>query len=311
MTLNARFWAARVIAASCLFCFAPGAHAQGPAPSCSFPTAITEANAAGYAETAWKLFVAANCTAAGNQLTWQTWTEQTCFFGQTCQPGPQVLSQPSQLRLLSRSHLRRLGLLKASSTCPNPPSYMTGAKGKPGDPCQPSPPDSSLAPFVPKNLAVNAVFFEVVFVNPSEAAFVKANASTLQKQADYSKTKALDFPKDAVEIKGDWIPSTSLQPSFTCSNPPADVFVQQVGNVCYALAGIHISSKLLTNWLWATFEAPSLVTNPNRCKPELYSQCIDEWGVTPRVSRNRLPRLPRRRNWRICLAAQKASSRRS
>jgi hypothetical protein len=145
--------------------------------------------------------------------------------------------------------------------------------------------DPSLVRFVPKNLALGAVFFEVVYLNPAEAAFVKANLTTLQKQADYSKTKPIDFPKDAIEVKGDWIPAASLQPSFTCSNPPADVYVQQVGNVCYALAGVHISSKLLTNWLWATFEAQSLVTNPNRCNPALYSQCTDEWGVTPaRVS---------------------------
>ncbi len=229
--------------------------------------------------------MAANCTAAtGNQLTWQTWTEQSCFFGQPCLTTPQI-THPSRLEMFSRSNLIRLGALKESANCPNPPPFMTGAQGKPGDPCQPQPPDSSLVPFVPKNLAVAAVFYEVVYVNPSEAAFVKANLATLQKQADYSKTKPINFPKDAIELKADWIPATSLQPTFACNNPPAGVYVQPVGNVCYALAGIHISSKLLTNWLWATFEAPSLVTNPNRCKPALYGACVDEWGVTPaRVS---------------------------
>lgn len=296
MQSKARFWAATVFAASCLSCFAPGARAQAPAPSCLFPASITNPTPAGYAETAWKLFVAADCTAAGNRLTWQTWTEQICFFGQPCQPGPQMMVQPSRLRMLSRAHLIGLGVFKESNGCPDPPSFMTGAKGKPGDPCQPQPPDSSLVPYLPKNLAVGAVFSEVVYVNPSEAAFVKANAATLQKQANYSKTKPIDFPKDALEVKADWIPATSLQPSFTCNNPPADVYVQQVGNVCYALAGVHLSSKLLTNWLWATFEAPSLVTNPNRCKPALYSQCVDEWGVTPaRVSQPAAKTTPTRK----------------
>jgi hypothetical protein len=284
MKSKARFWAPAVIAASCLSCLVPGARAQAPVPSCSFPASITAPTPAGYAEAAWKMFVAANCTTTGNQLTWQTWTEQSCFFGQPCQTGPQMLHS-SRLRTLSRLNQIRLGVFKESNACPNPPNFMTGAKGKPGDPCQPQPPDSSLVPFLPKNLAVGAVFTEVVYVNPSEAAFVKANVATLQKQANYSKTKPIDFPTDAIEIKADWIPATSLQPSFTCNNPPADVYVQQVDNVCYALAGIHISSKLLPNWLWATFEAPSLVTNPNRCKPALYSACIDDWGVTPaRVS---------------------------
>jgi hypothetical protein len=275
-----RFWAVATMIVASSLCFTPGARAQTP-PSCAFPTAIADESPVGYAEAAWKMFVAANCTAAGNQPTWQTWTEQTCFFQGNCGSGAQLMFHSSRLGMLSPSQLRRSRALKETNQCPSLPNYMTGAKGKPGDPCQPSPADPSLAPFVPGNLAPGAIFSEVVYVNPAEAALVKASLATLQKQADYSQTKPIDFPKDAIEIKADWIPATSLTPVFACGNPPAGVYVQQVGNTCYALAGVHISSKLLTNWLWATFEAQNITTNPNRCNPALYSSCIDEWGVTP------------------------------
>jgi hypothetical protein len=47
---------------------------------------------------------------------------------------------------------------------------------------------------------------------------------------------------------------------------------------------VHISSKLAPNWLWATFEPQSKVTNPNRCNPKLYSNCNDPWGSNPATS---------------------------
>ena len=34
---------------------------------------------------------------------------------------------------------------------------------------------------------------------------------------------------------------------------------------CFALAGMHLISKLLDKWIWATFEPQNNTTNPNRC----------------------------------------------
>jgi hypothetical protein len=36
----------------------------------------------------------------------------------------------------------------------------------------------------------------------------------------------------------------------------------------------------MPNWLWATFEPNSKVTNPNRCDSALYNSCFDTWGTT-------------------------------
>ncbi|MBB2485686.1 hypothetical protein H5407_10695 [Mitsuaria sp. WAJ17] len=90
-----------------------------------------------------------------------------------------------------------------------------------------------------------------------------------------------------MEIKADWIAASSLNAAsfFNCSDKkPAGVYVQTIDGVCYALVGVHISSKLYPNWLWATFEPQSPVTNPNRCKPSLYSPCNDPWGSNPALS---------------------------
>lgn len=140
-------------------------------------------------------------------------------------------------------------------------------------------------------------------MDPSEASFVKAPASgqtlsTLVGQVNYSNSlqgQPIQFPTSAVEIKADWLPNTSLQlvngqPAFDCNqNPPQGVYVENItdakGKVtCMALVGIHVSSKLLTDWLWATFEPQNTVTNPNRCNPNLYNSCIDPWGSSPATS---------------------------
>jgi hypothetical protein len=47
---------------------------------------------------------------------------------------------------------------------------------------------------------------------------------------------------------------------------------------------MHISSKLYPNWLWATFEPQSPITNPNRCKTDLYGECVDAYGSNPATS---------------------------
>jgi len=90
----------------------------------------------------------------------------------------------------------------------------------------------------------------------------------------------IQFPAPSVEIKADWIQLSSI--GYTCSSLPADltrsVHVEMIQGDCYALAGMHLLSKLTKNWIWATFEPQYSVTNPNRCK-EL--GCTDLFGSRP------------------------------
>src|SRR5882724_587709 len=54
----------------------PAAAAVVPGGACTFPTTLIGTPA----ETAWRIFVAANCPAAGGQLVWETWTEQLIVY---------------------------------------------------------------------------------------------------------------------------------------------------------------------------------------------------------------------------------------
>jgi hypothetical protein len=80
-------------------------------------------------------------------------------------------------------------------------------------------------------------------------------------------------------VKVDWVPVTSYNnPTFACPDPTNSLYTETINGRCYALAAIHLASKVMPNWLWATFEPNSNVTNPNRCDPKLHNACFDPWG---------------------------------
>ena len=266
-----------------LLAMAGGVMAQTPA-ACTLPAAMAPSPE----QTAWQLFVAANCPSKGKggPLTWQNWTEQTCWLAPTT-PG------------CSSADLGRRGsAVSPRQPASHPEAQRDEERHRRHQPARrrvqrddhegagPAPEQ-----LVPANLSASPTFCEEVYVNPAEASFVKApvpNATltTLAGQIAYAAThNPITFPTAAVEVKADWLPASSITPSFNCTTKkPAGVYVEVINGACYALAGIHISSKLAPNWLWATFEPQSSVSNPNRCNPKLYSVCNDPWGSSPAVS---------------------------
>lgn len=90
------------------------------------------------------------------------------------------------------------------------------------------------------------------------------------QEAAFKKGDKIDFPPDAKEIKAIWRPISEAQkPRYHWAGNPLD------GNKPYGLVALHVISKALPNWTWATFEQ---VDNPNRCKVE---GCHDSFGLTP------------------------------
>lgn len=293
--MTKQIWNARstgaLLAALALFAFGcsrptttvetPKPTAEKPAASsaaCTPPNTVTGSNE----ETAWRLFVAANCKVPGTEyLTYQTWTEQSCFSN------PGSCAKTTEAKPVRRLHgsllgeaLRRKGL---TATVPS------GTPGTCGSMTQISA-NSPLNPFVPKNITATAQFCEEVYVNQAEADYVNAPApgaslTTLAAQFAYAQKTPINFPTPSIEIKADWLPADSVNNQFDCANNrPAGVYVETINGKCYALVGMHISSKLLPDWLWATFEPQSTLTNPNRCNPNLYSGCNDPWGSNPATS---------------------------
>ena len=226
-----------------------------------------------YAWLAWQLFMRAMAPENGF-LTFETWTEQ-------CQLNPDAVGCPAANGAgngrVRRVHASPLARRLAGSDCS---AIVTTPVG--GYPPAP-------------NLAPNAVFCEEVYLSPPEADFVKSELTTLTGQQAYGKAHngVINFPGtgvnlvrmnlDSVEVKVDWVPASSFKdPTFECPDPTNSLYTETINGTCYALVGIHITSKATPDWLWATFEPNSKITNPNRCDPKLYGACVDGWGTTSR-----------------------------
>jgi hypothetical protein len=93
----------------------------------------------------------------------------------------------------------------------------------------------------------------------------------------------IQFGGSSVEIKSDWISLASI--GLDCNNLPPGftqkIHVETIHGNCFGLAGMHLISKLLDQWIWATFEPQSPITNPNRCQ---VLGCTDSFGSNPAVT---------------------------
>lgn len=234
------------------------AAATPPANPCAIPTRP----AATPAQTAWQLFVAANCPAAGGQLAWETWVEQLDLY-----PASGTAGAAAPHKRLHGSPLQRATQMKLAGAPQLAPSTECNPMSAP-----------------PSNVVQGATVCEEVHVNGPAANYVTQNGYQIRSgQTQAAQKRAnIQFPASAVEVKVDWIPASDFAQPFSCSSPPQGVHVETIDGTCYAMAGMHISSKLLPNWLWATFEPQNLQTNPNRCIT--FGACRDPWGSVPATS---------------------------
>src|SRR5262249_30425568 len=90
-------------------------------------------------------------------------------------------------------------------------------------------------------------------------------------------------PPDAIEVKANWLPLLDTDdPSRFHWNVDCD-------HKKWKLVAMHIITKAVPNWTWATFEH---VDNPGRCD---YMGCHDAFGATLAVTdraRQPLPGVP-------------------
>ena len=230
-----------------------------------------------FAYLAWSLFLQA-MTPAKDSLTFETWTEQ-------CELNPDMIGCPRAASVAAAAKAAGNGKVRVLHG-------RAGARETAGSDCSAMTTTPIGGYPAPSNLTANATYCEEVFVSPAEAAFVKRNLSTLVSQQSYGSARngTINFPGteqnesrlaiDSLELKADWVPATSYNPTFACPDPTNSLYTETINGKCYALAAIHITSKVMPNWLWATFEPNNNVTNPNRCDPKLYGACFDPWGTT-------------------------------
>jgi hypothetical protein len=250
---------------------------------CAAPNEVGDS----FEETAWRLWVAATCPVNQDQypyVVWENWIEQDQLYPLDPAKGlkvPNVQAQPS-----TTTHTLHPSILTLAED-PGLVTVIPGLLGAPNQNCNKS-------KFPPPNQP-NLVLCEEVRLNGAQEDYTAGrtfwNRSAQQKAA--ATHADIDFPAASVEIKADWVDLSSI--GLDCSKLPTgfsqSVHVEVINGNCFALAGMHLMSKLLNNWIWATFEAQNLMTNPNRCK---ILGCTDHFGSEPSQTNGANTQLTRR-----------------
>lgn len=82
----------------------------------------------------------------------------------------------------------------------------------------------------------------------------------------FAAGREIKFPVDAIEIKANWTPADRVDASRYYVSVASD-------GRPYALVALHITTKMIPNWTWATFEHAD---NPGRCDG---MGCRDSFGA--------------------------------
>jgi Mannan-binding protein len=232
---------------------APAKKKVAQASACDFPTDPT----LNPDQLAWQIFVAANCGNPG-QLAWELWPEQQSVYQQV------VGGKRLHGSALTGAKLAATGSnlnFRDGETCNKFSNFPTG-----GDYTQ-----------------AGQLVCEEVHINPVAVNYITTHKFNT-RPGQQAATSPMNFPVSSIEVKVDWVPASDFNTPFSCDagKQPTEFYVENIDGVCYAMVGFHISSKLLPNWLWATFEPQSNKTNPLRCS--LYGNCKDSWGAIPTTS---------------------------
>lgn len=175
---------------------------------------------------AWQLFVEINAPAgSGNEVFWETWADQHDLYVKNPDPDdppqwPQAAAMPDR--------------------APQPSVQQAVAGGT--DPTHQCDNGGSLH----EETRVNQATFEYVVAN--DLWYVEG------QRAAFANEFVIDFPIAAREIKANWIPITEDQkPDFHWTSRLRDEAKPGSGTL-FGLVAMHIISKDLPNWTWATFE---------------------------------------------------------
>ena len=95
-------------------------------------------------------------------------------------------------------------------------------------------------------------------------------------QAAYAKNFVVNFPADSVEVKTNWLPVAQVAQFYPSLTGPVEqnfYVANDAQGQPHALIAMHVISKQVPNWTWATFEHWA---NPGRCD---FIGCRDTFGA--------------------------------
>jgi hypothetical protein len=215
-------------------------------------------------QLAWQLFIQVNSRAGGTNSLFETFASDTDTF----QPNPRYPAT-------------------AVASVLRPPILPTVAR-------EAALANGELLPAVPPDVTLTT---EETRRNKAAFDFIVQNNLYKISGLKAAFGKELSFPTDAIEVKANWVAVDRI-PAFTrnqvtVAQAPQFFHINTANDgKQYALVAMHVISKLVPNWTWATFENRF---NPGRCD---IIGCRDSFGAqTPVV----LPMQPPKQIYPDCV----------
>ena len=202
-------------------------------------------------KVSWQLFATVNKAATGSNVLFETWaSNEDTFQSNPVFPGTSGPPHCAPERVLVAAERQPVTPL-ASPKILNVPRLVAEAPRVPG-----------LQPHITEGGSEE--------VRRNQVAFDFIVCSKLQTMAGlrvaFAAGTPISFPVEAVEVKANWVPAGNRSPDQFHIN--TDSTGQR-----FALVSMHIISKAVPNWTWATFEQES---NPGRCD---FIGCHDDFGA--------------------------------
>ena len=267
----------------------PATASADPNPAMSMPDQV-----------AWSVFVEAVTPTAGKGTAFETWPSDTDTFTAGAKP---ITGAPPAREGLDRRSPVIPSVLRG--TLPGGPKQPTGHVGGAPGATLAAAPAAGAQPPIPSptppgkaaggcNAGANPQTYEPA-CDPQTQEEVRRNVPAYnyivnnQLNSRSGLIKAfnanfnVDFPVDSVEVKTNWLPVTLLATYYPgipkdhfyiatdmvpVPNNPSQVIKQE-----YALIAMHVISKQVPNWTWATFEHHA---NRGRCD---FLGCADKFGA--------------------------------
>ncbi len=213
---------------------------------------------------AWTKFIEVNSPApnAKGKVLWQTWATDPDTF--PAKPDPTVCKQPNP----------------PPGTCPawpaaDAPHSPLPAASRFDDDDDPTTAPPVTAPAAPPAKGVppdlGAIAGETIRRNRVTFDYIVSNHLWYQEglKQQFNDNFTIEFPMASMEVKLNWLPMSNV------SDPSRYYTVIDDKQVLQGLVAMHVTTKDLPNWFWATFEH---IDNPGRCD---FIGCADSFGTAP------------------------------
>lgn len=272
----------KLLSAVCLSLLATAASAAAPTtPVPSRGSALP--SGANSDQVSWQHFVNIVAPVSATQAQFETWASDLDIYTTTpkwpsAAEAAEKKMQPGQLQRTRAPHASRVAGTIDDASCATVGDAAAG--NFPVAKIPPTPPVTGATiaqPCYAEEVRRNRPSFDYIVGNKLNTQAGLAQAY----QKATTSTWRISLPTDAIEVKADWLPMATLIKwlgdngvTMTPEQVNSKYYTTTSKGQQYALVSMHVSSKEIPNWVWASFEHES---NPGRCDT---MGCFDSFGAT-------------------------------